>query len=89
MNREVNILLPDFNIQSWWGHTDKRWKQQTSSFKNGIISLKGGDLKNELSSFHNVEIFELNNFFKELFFETKKIVYVPNPYMDTDNQQVD
>jgi 16S rRNA (guanine527-N7)-methyltransferase len=60
-----------------------------SSFKNGIISLKGGDLKNELSSFHNAEIFELNNFFREIFFETKKIVYVPNPYMGMDNQQED
>ena len=60
-----------------------------SSFKNGIISLKGGDLKNELSSFHNAEIFELNNFFREIFFEKKKIVYVPNPYMGMDNHQED
>ncbi len=41
LNREVNILLPDFNIQAWWGNTDKRWKQQLSSCKKGILHFVG------------------------------------------------
>lgn len=40
-----------------------------------IIALKGGDLKDELKSIQkNIRIIELKDFFKEAFFETKKIV---------------
>lgn len=45
---------------------------------NGIIYLKGGDLREELSKFENiVKIWEISRFFDEPFFETKKIVYLP------------
>ncbi len=45
---------------------------------NGIIYLKGGDLREELSKFeNNVKIWEISRFFNEPFFETKKIVYLP------------
>lgn len=40
-----------------------------------IIALKGGELKDELKSIQkNIRIIELKDFFKEAFFETKKIV---------------
>ncbi|HPN18119.1 MAG TPA: 16S rRNA (guanine(527)-N(7))-methyltransferase RsmG [Chitinophagales bacterium] len=40
-----------------------------------IIALKGGDLKEELEPIKkNIRIIELKDFFKEEFFETKKIV---------------
>jgi len=40
-----------------------------------IIALKGGDLKSELENIKkNMRIIELSDFFKEDFFETKKIV---------------
>ena len=55
------------------------------SINNGIISLKGGDLENELNPFKNSKIYQLNQFFDEPFFETKKIVYLPIPYMGRDN----
>lgn len=55
------------------------------SINNGIISLKGGNLENELNPFKNSKIYQLNELFDEPFFETKKIVYLPIPYMGKDN----
>ncbi len=55
------------------------------SINNGIISLKGGDLENELNPFKNSKIYQLSELFDEPFFETKKIVYLPIPYMGKDN----
>lgn len=53
-------------------------KEGKNGLPNGIICLKGGDLKEELKPFKNrVEVFEISDFFKEEFFETKKIVYLP------------
>lgn len=45
-------------------------------FKNGILYLKGGDLTEELKSFPSVKIFNLSDYFEDLFFETKKVVYL-------------
>lgn len=47
------------------------------SLPNGLISLKGGDLDNELSSFgQRLEIFPISNWFDESFFSSKMIVYL-------------
>lgn len=48
--------------------------------RNGILYLKGGDLSEELKEYRTAEIFELSNFFKEDFFDTKKVVYLPMKY---------
>jgi 16S rRNA (guanine527-N7)-methyltransferase len=49
-----------------------------NSLKNGIITLKGGDLTEELVPFSNkVRIWEIKKFFSEPYFETKRIVYLP------------
>jgi 16S rRNA (guanine527-N7)-methyltransferase len=45
--------------------------------RNGIIYLKGGDLTEELKDYATVEIFPLSDYFKEDFFDTKKVVYLP------------
>lgn len=46
--------------------------------RNGILYLKGGDLTEELSELNiKSRIYELSDYFKEEFFETKKVVYVP------------
>jgi 16S rRNA (guanine527-N7)-methyltransferase len=45
---------------------------------NGIISLKGGDLKDELKDFKEKKIFDISEFFTDDFFKTKRVVYVPN-----------
>jgi 16S rRNA (guanine527-N7)-methyltransferase len=48
-----------------------------NSIPNGILYLKGGDLSTELSAFGRAKVFELKEFFKEEYFETKKLVYLP------------
>lgn len=45
--------------------------------KNGILYLKGGDLTEELKDYTSVQIFDLKDYFEEEFFETKKVVYLP------------
>lgn len=55
-------------------------KKQKNELKNGILYLKGGDLSEELQQYSTVEIFPLNNYFGEDFFETKKVVYLPMKY---------
>jgi len=54
--------------------------------KNGILYLKGGDLSVELKNFKAVKVFNINDYFNDSFFETKKIVYLPNPYKDKGTQ---
>lgn len=50
----------------------------SNSLSNGILYLKGGDLSNELLSFKGkTRVWQINEFFKESFFETKVIVYLP------------
>lgn len=53
-------------------------REQKNALPNGIICLKGGDLSAETHLFKNdVEITELSTWFKEPFFDTKKLVYLP------------
>lgn len=52
-------------------------KQQKHFLRNGILYLKGGDLKQELQNFPNATIYNLSDYFKEDFFETKKVVHIP------------
>ena len=52
-------------------------KEQINDFKNGILYLKGGDLSEELKQYTRVKLFPLTHYFKEDFFETKKVVYLP------------
>ena len=47
------------------------------SFPNGLISLKGGDLDQEISAYRErLEIFPISNWFDESFFSSKMIVYL-------------
>lgn len=49
-----------------------------NAIPNGIIYLKGGDFEAEISDFMaSVEIFDISKIFKEPFFETKKVIYLP------------
>ena len=53
-------------------------KSGNNSLENGILYLKGGDLKAELSQFgKKATVWQIKDFFKESFFETKVIVYLP------------
>lgn len=52
-------------------------KEQKNALPNGLICLKGGNLDSELHPFKkHAETDELSTFFKEEFFNTKKVVYV-------------
>lgn len=53
-------------------------KKQFNNLPNGLLLLKGGDLTEELQYFKKRPvIYDLKDFFKEEFFETKKVVYLP------------
>lgn len=52
-------------------------KEHINPLPNGILYLKGGDLAEELSSFPKALIHTISDFYKEEFFETKKVVYLP------------
>jgi 16S rRNA (guanine527-N7)-methyltransferase len=53
-------------------------KESKNELKNGILYLKGGNLDEELKKFQTrITTFEINQFFKEPFFETKKVIYLP------------
>lgn len=53
-------------------------KKQINALPNGLICLKGGELEKETLPVKNkVSMFDLKDEFKEDFFETKKVVYVP------------
>lgn len=52
-------------------------KTQRHQLKNGILYLKGGDLTEELQHFNKAKVFDLKDYFKEEFFETKKLVHLP------------
>ncbi len=45
--------------------------------KNGFLCLKGGDLSEELKGFKGLQVIDLKNYFREEFFDTKKLVYYP------------
>ena len=52
--------------------------EQRNALPNGLICLKGGELEKEVMPVKNrTDFFDLKNVFKEEFFETKKVVYVP------------
>ena len=51
---------------------------QRGSLPNGILYLKGGDLAEELARTRlQWRLYEIQDFFTEPFFETKKVVYTP------------
>jgi len=55
-------------------------KDSAHQRKNGILYLKGGDLTEELKGYETVQVFDLNEYFEEDFFETKKVVYLPQKF---------
>lgn len=68
--------VTDLNAFYGWVK-NKISKTQKHGLPNGIIYLKGGDMKEELAPFkRRVQIFPLPHFFEEPFFETKAVVYI-------------
>ena len=53
-------------------------KTSLNTYANGLVCLKGGDISEESESVRfPVMEYDLNEFFNEDFFDTKKLVYVP------------
>ena len=69
-------VAPMADLQRWGqGKVNEHYNHK---LKNGILSLKGGDLSEELGNIRRkARIYELHEFFTETFFETKKVVYLP------------
>ena len=73
VSRAVTRLKPFYR----WVH-DKVKREGFNNLDNGILYLKGGDLEEELKEAKKPhQIFDLSDYFKEEFFETKKVVFVP------------
>jgi 16S rRNA (guanine527-N7)-methyltransferase len=53
-------------------------KAQQNALPNGLICLKGGELEHEIQPYKkNATLYNLNDWFTEEFFKTKKAVYLP------------
>lgn len=80
VNRQFDFIvsravtyLPDF--MQWT--KGKISKIQYHDLANGVLYLKGGDLTEELSTIKNkIKIYDIDNYFKEEFFQTKKVIHV-------------
>jgi len=61
-----------------------QWSKGNFSMKsfndipNGIIALKGGDIKKELVNLREKKVVDIKEFFDIHYFDDKKVVYVPN-----------
>jgi 16S rRNA (guanine527-N7)-methyltransferase len=66
-------------MREFYGWVQHKVKVESKhSLDNGILYLKGGDLDEEMNEMKKrYSIYELPDYFKEEFFETKKIVYLP------------
>jgi 16S rRNA (guanine527-N7)-methyltransferase len=73
VSRAVSALPEFYNSTIHCIHKNSR-----NSLKNGIIYLKGGNLDIEIEQFKKtIQIFNIQHFFEEEYFESKKIVYLP------------
>jgi 16S rRNA (guanine527-N7)-methyltransferase len=53
-------------------------KEDINEFQNGILYLKGGDVDEEMEALDkSYVVYHLEDYFKEDFFQTKKVVYMP------------
>ena len=66
-------------LKEFYGWIHQKTKEKSiHELDNGILYLKGGDLDEELNELKKpYSLYSLSDYFKEDFFETKKVVYVP------------
>lgn len=72
-------VAPLDSLQAWSRRLIK--KKHVHAYPNGIIALKGGNINSEIAALAGhgkryTEIFPIQNFFSEPFFEEKWVVYV-------------
>jgi 16S rRNA (guanine527-N7)-methyltransferase len=72
----VSRAVTDINVFVPWVKKNII-RKGNNGLPNGFLFLKGGDLTEEMKSFSKgIVVDELKSFFKEEFFETKKVVYL-------------
>jgi 16S rRNA (guanine527-N7)-methyltransferase len=66
-------------MKEFYGWVNTKTKPKSKhSLDNGILYLKGGDLDEEMNELKRpYAVTDLQDFFKEEFFETKRVVYLP------------
>ena len=73
----VSRAVAEMKILLQWSN-GKMARKQINALPNGLICLKGGDLTEELKGLSkDIEVYDLQQWFSDSFFETKKLVYVP------------
>lgn len=73
----VSRAVTEFPVFYNWVK-DKVLKEQFNALPNGILYLKGGNLKEEFGKHYDKAFFyDLKNYFEEEFFDTKKVVHYP------------
>lgn len=80
LNRSYDFIVSRAVTQMprFMGWTRNKIRKGTEAGKlaNGILYLKGGDLSEELAPFPKAKVYAISKYYKEEFFETKKIVYL-------------
>ena len=73
ISRAVTRMI---NFYPWVKGKIKR--EDFNEFQNGILYLKGGEVDEEMEELDkSYVVYHLEDYFKEDFFETKKVVYMP------------
>ncbi|MBS1652243.1 MAG: 16S rRNA (guanine(527)-N(7))-methyltransferase RsmG [Bacteroidetes bacterium] len=72
----ISRAVTEFPVFCSWTK-GKFLKQSKHNLSNGILYLKGGDLKEEMANYYNTSLmFNVSDFFKDPFFETKKVIHL-------------
>ncbi|MFC3879220.1 16S rRNA (guanine(527)-N(7))-methyltransferase RsmG [Algoriphagus namhaensis] len=73
ISRAVTRMI---NFYPWVKGKIKR--EDFNEFQNGILYLKGGEVDEEMEELDkSYVVYHLDDYFKEDFFETKKVIYMP------------
>jgi len=66
-------------MKEFYGWVNTKVKEESvHTLDNGILYLKGGDLDEEMNELKRpYSLYQLPDYFREEFFETKKVVYMP------------
>ena len=73
----VSRAVTRLKLFHMWTKDKIRDKAEYQNY-NGIIYLKGGDLSSEIEELQQqVKVYNINTYFRETFFESKKIVFIP------------
>ena len=71
----ISRAVTEFPVFYSWVK-NKFLSKSFNDLPNGILYLKGGDLKEEFGTFYSkAKFYDLKDYFTEEFFETKKVVY--------------